>query len=241
MRSYNFLVDGIRVRLYSPIGAEICRREVTEGMADGELAVVIRPDSGADFTLDCFDKIGVEPGDPYLALVTLAHFFRAVRGLPAVSFDVAYHGKTYEAYIGNGGEKFLVNVGKCKLLCTKTADFADGVTVCADVILGDYRCVATVCADSDLFGEERLSGLGRAVGEGLGVAALAASFDCALRVKTFGDIPYYDALTVAALALARHGASLPRGRLTAYVNGRCYTLSRSGEVLTFYPNIKYLY
>ena len=241
MRCYSFLVDGIRVLVYSPLGERLDVSSVLAGMADGEMTVVIRPDLVADFFVECFDKRGDSPRDGDLALAVLSHFFRVVRGLPSVSLEMMYRGNLHELYIGDGDDKFSVNVGKCKLLCTKTAIFADGVEILVDAVRLGYECACTSCADSDLFATERLSALREAVVMPVGTPAIAVSFDGTMKVRTCGSIPYYDAIAVGAFSLLERGTDIPGGRLTAHVNGRRYTFSLSDGVLTFYPDIKYLY
>ena len=241
MRCYSFLVDGIRVLVYSPLGERLDVSAVLAGMADGEMTVVIRPDLVADFFVECFDREGNSPRNGDLVLAVLSYFFGVVRGLPSVCLDVVYLGKVYELYIGDDGDKFSVNVGKCKLLCTKTAIFADGVEIFVDAVRLGYECACTTCADSDLFATERLSALREAVVMPVGTPAIAVSFDGTIKVRTCGSIPYCDAVAFGVIALQRRGVRVADGRQIATVDGRRYTFSRSGDMLTFYPDIKYLY
>ena len=241
MERFIFWVDGARAFIYSQFGEDDDVHRRCELLTDGELAVVIYPEREADFFVECFDKSGGEIREPYIALAVLSHFFSRVRGLPDITFDVLYRGNFCELVVSGDAVKFSVNVGKCKLLCTKTAIFSDGVEIYADLISLGSEVVSVVCTDSDLFDHARLALLPEILGMRVGAPALAVSFDGEMRIRTTRDIPYYDAVAVGAFSLLERGTDIPGGRLTAHVNGRCYTFSLSDGVLTFYPDIKYLY
>ena len=239
MKKYDLLLDGIPISVISEGVTE--RRVVADTVCDGGYAVIVSPCECADFSVTCIDKNNLELREPYLFFMALSCFFKTVRGFPDITLDVLYRGDFYEMPIDDGEKKFTVNVGKCKILCTKTVEFDDGIAVSVDVINCGYPCACVLCRDSELFSWRRLSEITSLLGMGRDTSVIAASFDENLRIRCCGAIPYYSAVAVALSSLVNIGTVFSKSDLVASVNGREHSFSYSHGNLTFYPNIKYLY
>ena len=239
MKKYDLLLDGIPISVISEGVTE--RRVVADTVCDGGYAVIVSPCECADFSVTCIDKNNLELREPYLVFMALSCFFKTVRGFPDITLDVLYRGDFYEMPIDDGEKKFTVNVGKCKILCTKTVEFDDGIAVSVDVINCGYPCACVLCRDSELFSKSRLSKIPSLVGMGRDASAIAASYDEILRIRCCGPIPYYSAVSAAISSLLASGVAFIDSTFVASVDGREHRLSYSRGVLTFYPNIKYLY
>ena len=240
MKKYDFSLDGIPISVITLSDPMTVRQAVADSLCDG-YAVFIYPECDADFGVLCIDKNNIEPREPYLALTALSCFFSAVRHLPQIAFNVLYRGVIHELAVHDGERNFSVNGGKCKILCTKTVKYADGVEVTSYIIGVENTCICTVCNDSDLFCTERLLELARLAGVDRNTPSVAISGGECIRVKSVGAIPYYLALAYADSLLLHTGRRSPLGINTALVNGREHTFLLSSDKLTFYPNIKYLY
>ena len=240
MRKYDFLIDKKIVSVYPMQLKDEDINSVRESLSDSAYAVCIYPVSDADYAVLCFDKNNREPREPHLPFAALSCFFRDVRGLPGVMFEVLYRGRRYELSASGNDYEFEVNVGKCKILCTKTVVYDDGITVVADAIDMQDTSLFVLCHDADLFESARLSSLPMHCGMELDSSVCALSLDTELRIKAHGSIQFYDAIAKACVILGERGTKLPLGMMSARVNGSVHRFLRSAETLTFYPEIKSL-
>ena len=241
MRKYQLSVDGDLISVYSCEDAKILREWVLGDMGEGEIAVLLYPVDNADFGALSFDKNNAEPRESQLVLVALSWFFRNVHGYPKMSIDVRINGVMRELNLDNDGLKRSVNIGKCKILCTKTVKFADGIELDVKVARGINTFAAVVCHDAEMFDEGRL----RLVLSQLSVdgvdAAVAVSMTDKLMVKCVGGSSFSDALSVSMTVLIAEGIKCKDGAFLCELNRRKVFLICNGGNITFRPEIKYLY
>lgn len=239
MKKYDLLLDEIPISVIPEVVTE--RRAVADTLCDGGYAVILSPSDCADFGVLCIDKNNLELREPYLPFAALSCFFKTVRCFPDITLDVLYRGVFYEIPINDMDKKFTVNIGKCKILCTKTVKSEDEIEFSVDVTNDAYPCATVLCRDSELFSKSRLSKIPSLVGMGRDASAIAVSYDEILRIRCCGPIPYYSAVSAAISSLLAGGVAFIDSTFVASVDGREHRLSYSRGVLTFYPNIKYLY
>ena len=241
MKKYDFSLDGIPISVITSEDSMTVRRAVADSLCDGGYAVFIYPVDNADFGITCIDKNNIEITEPYLPLTALFCFFKDVRHLPDITLEVLHQGIVYEVVLHGGKIKFDVNVGKCKIICTKTAVFDGGIEIFADVMNDGNVCVCTLCHDCDLFGLDRLGELPLRLGMRRDTPAVAISYDGTDCIKCVSAIPFYRAVAFAVSLLKRSGNRLSTGNYTAVINSFEHSFSVCADKLTFYPNIKYLY
>ena len=240
MKKYDFSLDGIPISVYSCEDVTLKRDEVRNFLPDCGYAVIMYPSTLADIGTLCFDKNNFEPREPHIPIVALSCFFRDVRGLPDISLEVEYLGNVYDMPITGKGAGFSVNLGKCKFLCAKTAEFNDGTQISVDILDNGAACIVAVCYDSEMFSREKLSRLSSLLGMSSNTPAVAVSFNGDIHLSTVGSIAYYDAISYAVIALERHGITVPRGRLCAGMGENVHSFAHYHGQLEFYPDIKYL-
>lgn len=241
MKKYDFSFDKIPVSVITDVLDMTVRQAVADTLCDGGYAVLVYPDADVDFGALCIDKNNLELREPHLALAALSCFFKEIRHLPDIKFEVTYRGKVYELDINDDRKKFTVNVGKCKIICAKTVKFDDLSEI--DVYVGDngYEYACTVCHDCEHFLTDRLSLIPSLIGMRRDTPAVAVSFGDTVNIKSVGAIPFYDALAIGLSTLSRSGTDIPRGAFCARINSFEHSACYSSGKLTFYPDIKYLY
>ena len=240
MQKYDLSLDTIPITVYSMEHEVRQSDEICAALCEAGLAVCVYPVTCADFGITCISKNNLDLREPHIPLAALSCFFKRVRGLPNISFNVVFQGKSYELAVNDKQYDFTVNVGKCKFLCAKILNFSDGVELSADVIKNGIPCMCTLCHDVDTFDAEGLSTLPTHLGMKRDAPAIAASYCDFLKIKCHGALPFYDAALVAISTLERHGITLPSGKGALTVNGREHAFSHYAGRLTFYPHVKYL-
>lgn len=241
MKKYTFSVDGASVSVFTAEGGEIVREKILCGLREGELAALISLDRECDFQVECFDKNNNTPREPHLPLAALSCFFERVRSYPKMTLDISCGGKKYEIKTNeNDGYKFSVNSGKCKTLCSKTVKFSDGIEIRADIVSSDKLYAVTVCEDSELFDTGRLLLLFESLKASGVSSAVVLSFGDELRIKSVGEMPFYEAIRIAADVLGSMGITLPEGEHDALVSGRRHRFSVAQRQLIFSPEIQYI-
>ena len=240
MKKYRFSVDKNFVTLYSAsFGYD--RAEILKELADDELAVLLLPDSRADFRVEMFDKRNEEPREPRICFAALFYFFEKVCAYPDMTLEIAYKNSVNSMDISTGaGYKFSVKLGKCKSLDTKRIKFPDGIEVEYYIIGGKTPAVAVVCADSDLFDKAALSRISELCREYGTRFAVAASFSDGLQIKQVGEAMPCEVIAAAVTALSLAGITLKDGKQTAFILNGEYEFSISQRELTVYPRVKYL-
>lgn len=241
MRKYRFCVDGETVSVYPCSDANATREYATRDIGEGEILVLIYPGGDTDFCASSFSNNNSKSREPQLALAALSCFFRGVRGYPKMTVDVMLDGVTYELSLDRLKTEFLINVGKCKILCTKTIKFEDGIEISVGIVQGEGRAAVTVCADSDMVDEGRMRLLLSRLSEYGVDAVLAVSVGDEVRAKCIGEISPIDAIRIIDVVLMAEGMISNGGSYTILLNERRRLLTcREGKIL-YYPEIKYLY
>ena len=158
-----------------------------------------------------------------------------------MTLDLKYRENLHEVSLSDYRPNFSVNVGKSKILCTKTVKFADGIDVRARAVDCPNTIITVSCYDSDLFDRERLELLVSSLfGEGVR-AAIAVSFLDKMRIKTFGSPLIYETITAGIAALSADGVRIPNGECVSLVDGVEHVFVNEKGSLTFSPEVKYLY
>ena len=241
MRKYQLSVDGDLISVYSCEDAKILREWVLGDMGEGEIAVLLYPVDDADFGALSFDKNNAEPRESQLVSVALSWFFRNVRGYPKMNIDVRINGAMRELNLDNGGCGCSVNVGKCKIICTKTAKFADGIELDAKIIRSENIFATVVCHDAETFDEGRLRLLLSKLSDDGVDAGIAVSMTDKLTVRCVGEFTFSDALSVSIAALIAEGIKCKDGAFLCELNQRKVFLICNGGNISYHPEIKYLY
>ena len=241
MRKYQLSVDGDLISVYSCEDAKILREWVLGDMGEGEIAVLLYPVDDADFGALSFDKNNVEPREPQLVLVALSWFFRNVRGYPKMSIDVRINGTMHELNLDNDGLKYSDNIGKCKIICTKTVKFADEIELSASIVRCANTFATVVCHDAETFDEVRLRLVLSQLSDDGVDAAIAVSMTDKIAVRCVGKFSFPDALSVSVAALIAEGIKCKDGAFLCELNQRKVFLIYKGGNITYHPEIKYLY
>ena len=240
MEKYRFTVDGTAVNIY-PVGTDfdgICA--IADELTEGELAVVLRPDVGADIRAECFDKNRNEPQEPHLALAALFCFFKCVRSYPKMTLSVLMNEKTEEIDLSANDGFLAGNSGKCKILCAKTVKFSDEIEINAIVAERRKRCATAICEDAELFDEGRLRLLISHLSDEGVSAAMALSFSDVLRVRSLADASVSDLLLIAVKVITSSGKRLTDEKYSVDIDGKRRVFSYRHGALVVYPEIKYL-
>ena len=241
MRKYQLSVDGDLISVYSCEDAEILREWVLGDIGEGEIAVLLYPVDDADFGALFFDENNVEPREPQLVLVALSWFFRNVRGYPRMNIDVRINGVMHELNLDYSRLKYSDNIGKCKILCTKTVKFADGIELDIEIMRRANTFATVVCHDAETFDDERLRlVLSQLSNDGVD-AAIAVSMTDRLTARCVGKFSFFDALSVSISALIAEGIKCKDGAFPCELNRRKVLLICNGGNITYHPEIKYLY
>lgn len=241
MKKYRFSVDGKTVTVYSASAPNEVRARALAELADGELAVLMCPIQDGDFSVECFDKNSIKPREPHLCFAALSCLFDRVLSYPEMTLQILYENIMFDIDVGDeGGYSFCINPAKSKLLCTETVVFGDGIGLKAGVVKGRTICAQVLCEDSDLFASDRLTLLLAMLRECGAEAAAVTSMTDMLRIKTLGEVPYYEAISGSLIMLRDSGTHLPDGEYSALVDGYVYTFEYSLGRLVFRPDIKYL-
>lgn len=240
MKKYCFSVDGISVAVFTDCGG-ISRDEILSSLNGGEIAAVLSDGRECDFSLECFDKNENEPREPAPVLAALSYLFLQVRGYPSMTMDISCGTRKYEIELGkNEAYNLSVNIGKCKILYTKTVKFNDEIEIGVNVVNSENPVAAVICEDAEVFDAERLELILESLRHsGIG-AAIAVSYDGILRIRSSGDIPFYEAVRAAVCLLRCNGAKLPWDISCALVNARRHKFSLSQGEIIFHPEIKYI-
>ena len=155
--------------------------------------------------------------------------------------DVRINGTMYELNLDSDERKYSINVGKCKTICAKTVDFADGTGLLVRIVRGTNTFATVVCEDSDLFDEGRLRLLLSRLAEDGVTAAVATSMSEKLTAKCVGRFCFYDAVAVSLFALSVEGVKSKAKSCLCEINGRKCFVACDGVSITIHPEIKYLY
>ena len=241
MRKYQLSVDGDLISVYSCEDAEILREWVLGNIGEGEIAVLLYPVDNADFGALSFDENNVEPREPQLVLVALSCFFRNVRGYPKMRIDLRINGAMHELNLDDGRIKCSDNIGKCKILCTKTVKFADEIELDIGIIHRANTFATVVCHDAETFDEGRLRLLLSKLSDDGVDAAIAVSMTDRLTARCVGKFSFFDALSVSIAALIAEGIKCKDGAFPCELNRRKVFLICNGVNVTHHPEIKYLY
>ena len=241
MRKYQLSVDGDLISVYSCEDAKILREWVPLDMGEGEIAVLLYPVDDADFGALSFDKNNAEPREPQLVVVALSWFFRNVRGYPKMNIDVRINGVMHELNLDYSRLKYSDNIGKCKILCTKTVKFADEIELNIKIVRSENTFATVVCHDAETFNEGRLRLLlSKLFDDGVD-AAIAVSMTDRLTARCVGKFSFSDALSVSIAALIAEGIKCKDGAFPCELNRRKVFLICNGGNVTHHPEIKYLY
>ena len=230
-------MDGYPVSVYPIMGASYDREDALAELVDGELAVILSPDGDADCLVTSFDKNNIQPREPTLSFAALSFFFKAVRGYPKMTLDVKYEGRIHELPLTDDNVKISVNVGKSKILCAKTVEFADGTEITARAVNCGDAVITALCHDAELFDEGRLRLLLYSFLDKGARSTIAVSFMDKMRIKTVGKSFAYEAITAGVFTLSIEGIGLPDGECTCLVDGKEYVFYKDKGNLTFYPEI----
>ena len=241
MKKYDFSLDGILVSVITELDP-LTEPWVTEDTTYAEdYRVFLYPVENADFGVRCVNKNNCEIREPHIPLAALSCFFKEVRHFPDVTLEILLWDKAYELRLGDDAVDFTVNVGKCKLLCTKTAKFADGIEVEANIILNEDTYAVVVCEDCESFNSDKLRRISEMIGMKRNTPIIACSFDSSVRLVTVGAIPFYNAIACVIPLLPKCHEVTDYGGLLVSVNGRSHNVFLDGANLRFSPSIKYLY
>ena len=241
MEKYSFSVDGIPVAVYPALAlTEFADLTALKSFYD-DGAILLLPEDKADYRIEFINGSNIGPREPHVYIAALSYLFSRVWGYPDMSLDILVQGNRYEIELDrNKRYSFTVNDGKCKILCAKTVEFFDGIAVNVNIVdsCGVYGTV--ICEDADLFDDERITLLFERLGECGAKAVLVISRSDTLKLKSFGSLPYYEAIRVALHALGGGGKALLYGRHTALVNGHIHDFTRDPGSLILHPEIKYI-
>ena len=241
MEKYSFSVDGIPVEIYSAwesTGAD--SNDLTDADTEG-VKVMLTADSQSDFRLEYLDKNNIKPREPHIPLAALSCFLKVVRGYPNMALDIATDKDIYKLSLSETqNHNFTVNGIKCKVLCTKTVDFCDGIAMAVDVIDQHGVCGVLACNDTECFDKMRAILLYDRLRQD-GISSLVVvSYTDRIVILMLGDIMPHDAIAIGISILSSRGVLLPRGKCTASVNGVDIALQLTSRSITFYPEIKYI-
>lgn len=238
MKKYDFLIDEIPVSVF-PVGKlSEDNSDVLECIFPKQLAVLIYPAWDADFGVSSYDKNNREPREPILSFAALSCFFGLVRAFPKMTLTLKYQGKIYEMPLGENTFSFATNVGKSKILCTKTLKFSDETEILTRIFQDGIATV--VCQDSDLFDRERMQLIMNSLHREGVRSVIAVSFSESVFIKSVGEMYPYDALSYAVVSLCADGIRLPKEKTVAFFDGVRHEFSYEHGKLTVYPIIKYL-
>ena len=241
MRKYCFSVDGISVSIFTDSGRSIAKDEILPLISDGDIAAALSDGRGCDFCVECFDKSNTGPREPSLVLTALSYLFSRVLGYPRMTVDVLLDERKYEIELDDASVRnFSENIGKCKILYTKTANFNDGVEVEARIVNDKNTFAVVLCEDSEVFDEGRLSLLFVTLGRASISSAIAVSYRDCLYIRSVGDALLCEAIRVGVGVIDALGAALADGDYTAVVNARQYSFSIVGKEIVFHSEIKYI-
>ena len=241
MKKYSFLVDGIPVGIYSASELEIANdSDLIDSDTEG-VKVMLTADSQSDFKLEYLDKNNTKPREPHIPLAALSCFFKVVRGYPNMELDIATDKGMYKISLsGTRNYNFAINDIKCKVLCTKTVDFCDGISVTLDVIDRYGACGVATCNDIECFDKTRAILLYDRLRQDGITSLVVASYTDRIVILALGDITPHEAIVIGISDLFSRGLSLPHVRYTASVNGVDIALRLTLRGITFYPEIKYI-
>lgn len=138
-----------------------CPAEYIDGYSKMAKTLFLLPSSDADA------RVVMPEGEPDKALceaaaLAVGRFLIEVRGLPLDELCVESPVGIHRLMLDKKNGKIAVNVGKCKILCTKEPAFLSGVELRTSRVLSEYgEIVITECKDSDCFSGEILAQLCR--------------------------------------------------------------------------------
>ena len=241
MKKYCFSVDGVPVALFADIVGEADSAQILSAHSEGEIAASIIFDREYDFRIECFDKNNKQPREPGIMLAALFCFFNDVRAYPRMTLELEYNERIFEIDLSPIKQYiFSVNSEKCKILCTKTVEFADGIEIEYYLVGGNIPCAALLCHDSDLFDETvllRIFSESRSIGTRF---AMAVSYSPGgIKIKSVGEALPSEAIACATVCISEKHV-LQTGNCAAFISGSRYDFNISRSRLTFYPGIKYL-
>ena len=241
MEKYSFLVDGIPVEIYSALestGAD--SNDLTDADTEG-VKVMLTADSQSDFRLEYLDKNNIKPREPHIPLAALSYFLKRVRGYPDMALDISTDKGIYKLSLSETQNyNFAIKDIKCKVQCTKTVDFCDGIAMAVDVMDHYGACGVAACNDIECFDKTRACLLfDRLRQEGITSLVIASHTD-RIGIVALGDITPHEAISIGISDLSSRGVSLPHARYTALVNGVDIALQLTSLGITFYPEIKYI-
>ena len=241
MKKYSFLVDGIPVGIYSASEFEIANNSYLADSDTEGIKVMLTADSQSDFRLEYLDKNNTKPREPHIPLAALSCFLKVVRGYPDMTLDITTDKGVYKLYLSaTRNYNFVVNDVKCKVLCTKTVDFYDGISFAVDVIDQYGSCGVVVCNDTECFDKTRATLLNARLRQDGITTLIIASYIDRIGIISLGDIMPHEAIAIGISAISSRGISLPYVRYTASVNGVDIALQLTSRSITFYPEIKYI-
>lgn len=239
MEKYKFSVDGIYVNLYPLSKLQEGREQMLSELSDGEIAVLLLPDTRYDFRIECFDKSNTEPREPHVPLAALFCFFTRVRSYPDMTLSIGYHDREYEFDLIRHKEyAFSVNLSKCKVISTNTLIFNDGAEISVDVVECHGVYAFHFVSDAEMVGEDRLRLLFERVRDKGIKAVIVFSTSDRLCIRTVGDISFIETITALPGYMATLGHSIPTDKYEAVINGAPHEISIHGSAITFYPEIK---
>ena len=241
MRKYRFSVDEETVSVYPCEDTDTLREYALGDIGEGEIAVLVFPVQDADFGALSFDKNNYRPREPQLTLAALSWFFRNVRGYPKMNIDVRINGVMHELNLDDSSFKYSDNIGKCKILCTKTVKFADEIELNIKIVRSENTFATVVCHDAETFDEGRLRLLLSKLFDDDVDAAIAVSMTDRLTARCVGKFSFSDALSVSIAALIAEGIKCKDGAFPCELNRRKVFLICNGVNVTYHPEIKYLY
>ena len=239
MKKYSFLVDGISVGIYSASELEIASdSDLADSDTEG-IKVMLTADSQSDFRLEYLDKNNTKPREPHIPLAALSCFLKRVRGYPDMTLDITTDKGIYKLYLSaTQNYNFVVNDVKCKVLCTKTIDYHDGISLSVDIIDHYGACAVLLCNDVERFDKTRATLLNARLRQDGITTLIIASYTDRIGIISLGDIMPHEAIAIGISAISLRGISLPHVRYTASVNGVDIALQLTSRGITFYPEIK---
>lgn len=241
MKKYDFLIDGILVSVYPHWEMDISRYEIADCLSDGRFAVMLYPDSFADYRAVCIDKNNNEPREPHLALAALSCFFFCVRAYPSMTLYIRYFENMFEVCPPvDSRYVFSVNAEKCKILCTKILKYDDGVELTAYEVGKNSSILCFACSDAELFDTEKIYRCLLKDGRASAVAACSYSEDRGLIINSAGDPLFYDVICAASTVLFANGCVLFDGICRAMLDGTEHLFLYSRGRVEFYPEVKYI-
>ena len=241
MTKYDFLVDGIPVCIYPFSNTSDDKELMIYNLVENGIAVFLYPEGDADFGVTSLDKNNGEPREPELIFAALSCFFLRVRGYPHMTLLVKYRDRIHELVIDDKPYQITENIGKCKMLCTKTVKMNDGTEIKVRQLAFRDTALCTVCHDAVLFDKDRLNLLLHLQDFSSAIFAVAISYKDKLSVIAVGDTAPCHAIASGVAALSYEGVRLADGAYSLNFNGDDYRMFKSRDDLVFYPSVKYLY